>query len=46
VNSLALHSYVFLIAVACWVLGDGRQGSEVSGLVPGQVPEELLDQEW
>ena len=27
------------------LLGDGRRGRQVSGVVPGQVPEELLDQE-
>jgi hypothetical protein len=27
------------------LLGHGRRGRQVPGLVPGQVPEELLDQE-
>ena len=32
-------------AVLCLLLGHGRQGRQVPSLVPGQVPEELLDQE-
>jgi hypothetical protein len=30
--------------LAC-LLGDGRRGRQFPGLVPRQVPEELLDQE-
>jgi hypothetical protein len=40
-----IASWGFLTSLPCSVLGHGREGRQVPGLVSGQVPEELLDQE-